>query len=196
MQIVLASQSPYRHQLLEKLGVNFTALAPSIDESHEPGEPPEQLVIRLAQQKAEAVARDYPNALVIGSDQVGMLNHEILTKPANHKQAVSQLKRSSGKQVIFFTSLCLINTQTGTRRTCVDQTTVNFLDLSDDEIEAYLIREQPYDCAGSFKVEGLGIALFSSIESLDPYSLIGLPLIRLVQFLKEEGVNVLLSPTS
>jgi septum formation protein len=189
--LVLASTSPYRKALLEKLQVKFESAAPAIDESLLPGESPEQLVARLAEAKAKAIANQFPHALIIGSDQVAVVDGKIVGKPGTHDKAVAQLKRASGKRVIFLTGLCVYNTLS--RRTQVDVVpfSVIFRHLTDAQIEHYLQREQPYNCAGSFKSEGLGIALFERLEGDDPNTLIGLPLIRLIRMLESEGFPIL-----
>ncbi len=190
-QIVLGSTSPYRRELLLRLGLVFTTASPDIDESPEPNEQPEALVRRLAKLKASAVADDYSNALIIGSDQVAVIDGKILGKPGNHERAVEQLTLVSGKKVTFYTGLCLLNSMTGNLQVCCEPFYVHFRDLGNAEIENYLAREKPYNCAGSFKSEGLGISLFRKMEGDDPNSLIGLPLIRLVELLKNEGIDPL-----
>lgn len=190
-ELVLASTSPFRQELLQKLGLAFSTAAPNVDEKAHPGESAEALVERLAESKARAVAADYPDALIIGSDQVAVLGDEILGKPGEHDQAVSQLKAASGRTVTFLTGLCLFNSGTDRVQTMVESFKVVFRDLSDAQIENYLRREQPYNCAGSFKSEGLGIALFKRLDGEDPNALVGLPLIRLMDMLQAEGVDVL-----
>ena len=189
-KLVLASTSPYRKQLLEKLQVEFETASPQVDESSLPGESPEQMVARLAEEKAKDVAAKFSNALVIGSDQVAVVDGKIVGKPGNHENAIAQLKRASGKRVIFLTGLCVYNTLS--RRTQVEVVpfSVIFRQLSESQINHYLEREQPYNCAGSFKSEGLGIALFERLEGDDPNTLIGLPLIRLVRMLESEGFPI------
>lgn len=191
MQLVLASTSIYRRQLLEKLNLEFVTCSPEIDESRLPDEIPEQLVARLAEQKARAVASQFSDALIIGSDQVAINDGKILGKPGNHAAAVNQLKRASGKRVSFLTGLCLFNSKSGRVQTEVVPFNVIFRPLTDLQIEHYLQQEQPYNCAGSFKSEGLGIALFERLEGDDPNTLIGLPLIRLIYMLESEGFPVL-----
>ncbi|MBJ6137518.1 Maf family protein [Marinobacter litoralis] len=191
--ILLASSSPYRKQLLQRLGLPFTCASPDIDESPKPDEPAKTLAIRLATQKAQALAEKNPDTLIIGSDQVASLpDGSLLNKPGSHEQAVAQLTQSSGQCVQFLTGLAVLDTQTGNMKTHCEPFTVHFRHLSQDEITAYLLKEQPYDCAGSFKMEGLGIALFSHLEGRDPNSLIGLPLIALTDILRGFGVNPLL----
>ena len=189
--LVLASTSPYRKALLEKLQINFETAAPAIDESVLPGESPEQLVTRLAEAKAKAIADQFPDALIIGSDQVAVVDGKIVGKPGTHDKAIAQLKRASGKRVIFLTGLCVYNTLSQRTQVEVVPFSVIFRQLTDTQIEHYLQREQPYNCAGSFKSEGLGIALFERLEGDDPNTLIGLPLIRLIRMLESEGFPVL-----
>jgi MAF protein len=193
LPLVLGSTSPFRRELLSRLQLNFTTASPDIDERAEPGERPEDLVTRLAVRKAEAVAKSHPQALIIGSDQVAAINGQILGKPGNHETAVKQLAMAGGKKVTFFTGLCLLNSESDQRQVCCEAFHVHFRQLDKDSIENYLRREQPYNCAGSFKSEGLGITLFEKLEGDDPNSLIGLPLIRLVTMLKKEGVDPLAS---
>ncbi|MDN3652716.1 nucleoside triphosphate pyrophosphatase [Thalassotalea ponticola] len=190
-QLILGSTSPFRKALLEKLGVAFDCAKPNVDETPLEGETPEQLVSRLAQLKAKAVAKDYSHALIIGSDQVAVSDGNILGKPHTHDNAVKQLQSFSGKTVTFLTGLCLYNSQTGNSQTIVEPFNVSFRHLSLEEIDNYLRAEQPYNCAGSFKSEALGICLFESLQGDDPNSLIGLPLIKLHQLLKNEGFDVL-----
>ena len=191
--ILLASSSPYRRELLAKLALPFEWTSPSIDETALIKENADDLVTRLAQDKARALAADYPRHLIIGSDQVAVLDSEILGKPNNYERAFAQLKAASAKQVIFKTGLCLLNATTHQIQICIEEFSVFFRELSDEQIHNYLIYETPYDCAGSFKCEGLGIALFNKLSGDDPNTLIGLPLIRLVEMLKREGVDPLLS---
>lgn len=190
-KIILASSSPYRRELLAKLGLTFQWQSPDIDERPSPGESPEALVIRLAQEKARAIARTHDDALIIASDQVAVLNGQILGKPGNHANAVKQLNAASGQPVKFLTSLALLNSHSGGIQIEVVPFTVHFRPLTASEIENYLQKEQPYNCAGSFKSEALGIALFDRLEGDDPNTLIGLPLIRLIRMLKNEGVGVI-----
>lgn len=190
-RIVLASTSPYRRALLEKLGLPFTVQAPDVDERPLAGERAEDLVARLARDKAAAVAAHLDEGLVIGSDQVAVLDGEILGKPGGHEQATAQLTRASGREVTFLTGLCLWDAARGEGQTEVVPFRVVFRRLTPAQIEAYLRREQPYNCAGSFKSEGLGIALFERLAGDDPNALIGLPLIRLVRMLESNGVTVL-----
>ncbi|NMP15568.1 nucleoside triphosphate pyrophosphatase [Thalassotalea sp. Y01] len=190
-QLVLGSTSPFRKALLEKLGVPFACAKPDVDETALTDESPEQLVARLAEQKANAVAAQYPDALIIGSDQVAVCDGNILGKPHTHENAIKQLQSFSGKTVTFLTGLCLYNSATQNSQVIVEPFYVSFRDLSLTEIDNYLKAEQPYNCAGSFKSEALGICLFKSLQGDDPNSLIGLPLIKLHQLLKNEGYDVL-----
>ncbi len=191
MKIVLASTSPFRKTILEKLGLPFETLSPQTDEARLDGESPEKLVQRLALAKAQAVAGICTDALIIGSDQVAVIDDEILGKPGTHEKAVNQLQRASGKTVRFFTGLCLLNATTGNHQLEVVPFDVVFRTLTDTQIENYLEKEKPYNCAGSFKSEALGIALFEKLQGDDPNTLMGLPLIRLVRMLEEEGVAVI-----
>lgn len=191
--LLLASSSPYRRELLQRLGLPFTCASPNIDESIQPRETAEALAIRLAAQKARALASSHPGHWIIGSDQVACLpDGSILNKPGNHEQAVRQLTRSSGQRISFLTGLALTDTNTGAIQTHCETFQAHFRTLETMEIETYLQREQPYDCAGSFKMEGLGIALFESLEGRDPNSLVGLPLIALTDMLRAWGMNPLL----
>lgn len=186
--LVLASSSPYRQALLQRLGLEFTAQAPDVDETPRPGEPPGRLVARLAQAKAAAVAAHHPASLVIASDQVAELDEHILGKPGSHERAITQLQAVSGRSVRFLTSLALLNTATGRCQLEIVPYTVHFRALDMAQIKRYLHRERPYHCAGSFKAEGFGVVLFERLEGDDPNALIGLPLIRLVRMLEREGV--------
>ena len=191
--ILLASSSTYRRQLLSRLGLAFNYHSPDIDETASPEEAADELVARLAQAKARTLAPLYQNTLIIGSDQVAVLEGKIMGKPHTYERAFSQLHAASGKTVLFKTGLCLLNTTTGRAQLAVEEFSVCFRSLTNEQICAYLNREQPYDCAGSFKCEGLGIALFTSMQGSDPNTLIGLPLIRLVDMLIKEGVDPLLA---
>lgn len=191
LPIILASTSPYRKAVLEKLGLPFSVVSPNVDEQQLPDETPEQLVTRLAQAKAMAVAEDLKEGLVIGSDQVAVNKGEILGKPGTYEKAVQQLTQASGQRITFYTGLCLINAATKNTQIDVMSFHVHFRTLSATQIENYLQKEQPYDSAGSFKSEGLGIALFERLEGDDPNTLIGLPLIQLVSMLEHEGVRVI-----
>jgi len=190
--LVLASTSAFRQALLERLGLPFTTAAPEVDETRRPEEPPQVLVLRLAESKARAVAPGHPGSLIIGSDQVACIEGQVLGKPGGRDAAIAQLQRASGKTLMFHTGLCLLNSATGRAQTLVEPFQVHFRPLTLQRINGYLDREQPYNCAGSFKSEGLGIALFERLEGEDPSALIGLPLIRLVTLLESEGLDPLL----
>jgi septum formation protein len=189
--LVLASTSIYRSQLLSTLQIPFQTAAPDVDETPLPGESAEQTSWRLSRIKAEVVAKRFPDALIIGSDQVALLDGQQIGKPLIHDNAVLQLSAMRGKTVTFYTALTLLNAANGEMQTDVATTKVSFRDLSDEQIERYLKKEQPYHCAGSAKSEGLGIALISSIRGDDPNALIGLPLILLVSMLEKQGVRIL-----
>jgi septum formation protein len=189
--LVLGSTSRYRRELLERLRVPFTVAAPDVDETPQPGEAPLALAQRLALAKAQAVAALYPHAVVIGSDQVADLQGEPLGKPGTHARAVAQLSRMRGQVVVFQTALAVVCKETAFVQQDVAAVRVLFRDLSDAEIEAYLLAEQPYDCAGSAKSEGLGIALLERIDNDDPTALIGLPLIRTARMIRAAGVKLL-----
>lgn len=188
--LLLASSSPYRKALLERLKLPFTCASPDIDETPRTGEDAETLAVRLAEEKAEALSERYPGHLIIGSDQVAQLpDGTLLAKPGNHATACNQLTACSGQTVIFQTGLALTDADTGTTWSVCEPFKVHFRELDDETIDQYLSVEQPYDCAGSFRMEGLGIALFRSFEGRDPNSLIGLPLIALIDLLREQQVN-------
>ena len=189
--LVLGSTSPFRKSILEKLNLNFECAKPNIDESPLANETPQALVERLAIEKAQAVSNEFSNALIIGSDQVAVCEGEILGKPHTFENGVKQLTKFSNKSVVFYTGLCVFDSSTSTAKSLVEPFTVHFNELSLSEIENYLKAEQPYNCAGSFKSEGLGICLFEKLEGDDPNTLIGLPLIKLVSLLKEHGLDVL-----
>lgn len=191
MKLVLASTSPYRRSLLDRLKIDYVCDSPDIDESPLPGEFIEDMVVRLAVSKARAVAVRHPDALVIGSDQSAELNGRALDKPGNFENAMAQLRQASGQRIVFQTGLCLLNTGSDHQQTACVPYTVVFRELSSEKIERYLNKEQPYNCAGSFKSEGLGITLFEKFEGEDPNALIGLPLIRLIGFLENEGFEIL-----
>jgi len=193
MQLVLASTSPYRRALLEHLGLTFETAAPDTDETPLENETPNALVARLSEAKARAIAAQFPNALIIGSDQVAVLDDQVLGKPGNHENAIQQLQAASGRRVNFLTGLCLLNSKTGHCHVTVVPFSVVFRSLSEKQIEQYLLRDKPYQCAGSFKSEGLGISLFEKMEGDDPNALIGLPLIELTTLLAAEGMDVLAS---
>jgi len=189
-QIILASTSVFRRALLEKLDLEFSTDSPDIDESPIDGETAEQLVFRLSESKAACIAAKHSQGLVIGSDQVACIDGEILGKPGNFDNAMQQLLKASGKSVDFYTGLCLFNAQSGQKQTLVDVFKVHFRNLSDEQISRYLKKEEPYNCAGSFKSEGYGISLFERLEGDDPNALIGLPLIKLIQLFENEGVLI------
>jgi MAF protein len=189
--IVLASTSPFRKALLSKLNLEFVTAAPQVDETPGDGEQPMTLVKRLAIEKAQAVSAQHSRALIIGSDQIVLINGKITGKPLDHQTACHQLRESSGKALTFLTGLCLYNANTGHIQAEVVPFRVHFKTLSATMIENYLSAEQPYQCAGSFKSEGLGIALFERLEGDDPNALVGLPLIRLVEMLSKEGVHII-----
>jgi len=188
MQLILASTSPFRKSILEKLDLPFECIAPETDETPEQGEKPEQFVERLAIAKAQAVAKNIKDALVIGSDQVAVINNKIMGKPGDFDNAFKQLKAASGKRITFLTGLCLVNSKTGKVHSSVSPFHVVFRYLRDSQIENYLYKEKPFNCAGSFKSEGLGITLFERLEGDDPNTLMGLPLIRLNAMLEIEGM--------
>lgn len=188
LPLVLGSSSPFRRELLGRLGLAFECHSPDIDESARPDETPRELVARLSEAKARAVAGTWPQALIIGSDQVAVVDDEILGKPGSHERAREQLARLSGRKVTFLTGLCLYNSEADRAQLDVVSYTVEFRDLTPEQIEHYLQREQPYNCAGSFRSEALGVTLFRRMQGDDPNALVGLPLIRLVDMLAEEGV--------
>ena len=189
--VVLGSTSPYRRELLSRLRLPFQVAAPEVDETALPGETPAALARRLALAKARAVAARYPEAAVIGSDQVADLDGEALGKPGSHDRAVEQLRRMRGRTVIFHTALAVVCAARGFEQADLAPVRVTFRSYDDDEIEAYLRAEQPYDCAGSARSEGLGIALLEAIDSDDPSALVGLPLIRTARMLRAAGVKIL-----
>ncbi len=193
--LVLGSSSRYRRELLERLQIPFEVANPDVDESPMAGEEPRALAARLALIKARSVARSYPHAVVIGSDQVADLHGVSLGKPGNHERAVAQLRQMRGQAVVFQTAVSVVCLESGFEDSSLASVRVTFRDLSDDEIENYLRAERPYDCAGSAKSEGLGIALLTSIESDDPTALIGLPLIRTCNMIRAAGVTMLASST-
>mgnify|MGYP001560507926 CR=1 FL=1 len=190
-QIVLASTSKYRRELLTRLGLPFEVASPGVDETPLPNEAPQETSRRLAEAKSRAVAERFPQAIVIGSDQVAVLDGVPLGKPGNHANAVRQLIAMRGKEVVFHTALCLCHAASGRTATRVVPYYVRFREYSDAQIERYLQREQPYDCAGSARCEGLGIVLIAEMRGDDPNALIGLPLIALTEMLAEQGVSVL-----
>ncbi|GLX86513.1 Maf-like protein [Thalassotalea loyana] len=189
--LVLGSTSPFRKSLLEKLNVPFECAKPDIDETPLDGESSIALVERLAIEKAKAVANEFPNAFIIGSDQVALHQNDILGKPHTRENAINQLTRFSGDKVVFHTGLCVFDSEKSKSYSLVEPFEVYFRDLTKAEIEAYVDAEQPLKCAGSFKSEGLGITLFEKLVGDDPNSLIGLPLIKLHALLKEAGLDVL-----
>ena len=188
--LILASSSVYRRSLLQRLGIAFTTVSPDVNETPLPGERPEATALRLAVSKAQAVSTVNPGGLIIGSDQVADLDGAALGKPGNHDKAVRQLRALSGRRVVFHTALCLLDAASGHHQLQNVPTAIQFRQLSDAQIERYLQIEQPYDCAGSAKIESLGIALVEKIDSDDPTAIIGLPLMRLVTMLNREGVNL------
>lgn len=190
-QLILASTSVYRRQLLERLRMPFTVIASDVNEAALPNESPEQTACRLALAKAQVVATQHPDSVVIGSDQVADLNGQALGKPETHAHAVAQLQRMRGQTVIFQTAVTVVCQATGFAKTELAQVKVQFKPLTDAQIERYLLAEQPYDCAGSAKSEGLGIALLARIDNDDPTALVGLPLIRTCQLLEAAGLKVL-----
>jgi MAF protein len=195
LPILLASSSPYRKQLLAKLQLPFKSASPDIDESILKDENPKNYVQRLALEKAKALATEYPNHIIIGSDQCAVLEQEgqltVLGKPHTIENAIKQLSQASGQSVTFLTGLCVYNSKTQLHSTVVEPFVVHFRDLTQAQIERYIEQDKPLDCAGSFKSEGLGIRLFKALEGRDPNSLIGLPLIALVDLLERQGIQVL-----
>ncbi len=189
--LVLGSTSPFRKEILEKLQLPFICAKPDIDETAFEGESPQALVERLATEKAKIVSSQYNKALIIGSDQVAVFQGEIIGKPHNFENGVKQLSKFSNQSITFYTGLCLYDSEKNIATTVVEPYIVHFKTLSKIDIESYLRKEQPYNCAGSFKSEGLGICLFDKLEGDDPNTLIGLPLIKLVELLKIHGVDVL-----
>lgn len=190
-KLILASSSPYRRELLARLRLPFTWESPAVDEQRLANESPRAMVLRLAEAKARAIAVRYPNAIIIASDQTAVIGNDILGKPNTHEMAVAQLQRISGQTVEFLTSLAVLNSANDHLQLDVVPFAVHMRTLSLAQIENYLRLEQPYDCAGSFKSEGLGIALFEKMEGDDPNTLVGLPLIRLVSMLENENVQVI-----
>jgi septum formation protein len=189
--LILASSSDYRRQLLQKLLIPFNSISPKIDETALTGEKPHQTALRLAQEKAKKIGAEYPHALVIGCDQVATLDGVELGKPGNHQHATKQLQLMRGREVTFHSALCLYNAATGNMQADVVPYLVRFRQLSDAQIDNYLNKEQPYQCAGSAKSEGLGIALMERMIGEDPNALIGLPLIKLITMLQNEGIGVI-----
>ncbi len=191
MRLVLASTSPYRRELLARLGVPFEVAAPDVDETPLVGESPDETARRLSLSKARAVAERFPDGLIIGSDQVALLEGVQLGKPVTHEKAVEQLRAMRGKSLEFHTALTLLNARTGTAQTATVPVRLVMRDYSDAQIQAYLRKDQPYDCCGSAKSESLGIALIARFETEDPNALVGLPLIKLTEMLANEGLDVL-----
>lgn len=189
-RIVLASSSAYRKALLARIGLDCRVISPDIDENALQNEMPAATALRLAESKARRIAECEPAALIIGSDQVAVLDNELIGKPGSHAAAARQLEAMSGKTVVFHTALCLLNAATGAVQRANVPTTVRFRVLNSAQIERYLHQDQPYDCAGSAKIEALGIALVERVDSSDPTALIGLPLIALVNMLQQEGITI------
>lgn len=190
-QLILGSSSPFRADLLNKLNLSFIQVSPDIDETPKTDETATELVERLAIEKALEIAKTHPEGLIIGSDQVAVIDKTILGKPGNHQNAMAQLKQASGRDVTFLTGLALYNAKTEGMQSLVEPFSVHFRNLTENQIDFYLKKEQPYQCAGSFKSEGFGISLFSKLVGDDPNSLIGLPLIRLIELLHNEAIDVL-----
>ncbi len=190
-KLILGSTSIYRREMLSRLRIPFNVVSPEVDETPHPSETPQQLACRLAMAKARAVAAMHPSSVVIGSDQVADLDGEPLGKPQAHDRAVEQLRRMRGKTVIFQTAVAVVCQEAKFAQMDLAQVKVTFRDLSDTEIEAYLLAETPYDCAGSAKSEGLGIAILESIDNDDPTALVGLPLIRTCRMLRAAGLVLL-----
>lgn len=189
-RLLLASSSPYRRELLSRLRLPFDCRAPHIDETANPGESPEQLVRRLSREKAQALAETHPDHLIIGSDQVAVLDDRIIGKPHTFERAREQLLSCSGRRLDFLTGLALLDSRSGVEQLDCLSFSVHFRELSEAQIARYLSAEKPFDCAGSFKAEGLGISLFRATEGEDATSLIGLPLIRLVDMLNSAGIEI------
>lgn len=189
--LILASSSIFRRELLQRLQITFSTVSPHVNEAILKDEKPEETALRLSKEKAQKIGKEYPHALIIGCDQVATLNGDQLGKPLNHNNATTQLRAMSGKKVTFHSALCLYNAETSSMQAEVVPYVVKFRKLTDEQIENYLTKEQPYHCAGSAKSEGLGIALMESMVGEDPNALIGLPLIKLITMLQKEGVNVI-----
>ena len=190
-KLVLASGSLYRQSLLKNLRVGFISASPDIDESAIDGESPTQLALRLSSEKANSLTQKYPDHLIIGSDQVAILNNKQLTKPGNRENCITQLKSVSGNKVLFYTGVCVLNSRTGQCITDIDLCIVYFRALTTEQIERYVDMDNPFDCAGGFKSESLGIALIERIEGEDPNALIGLPLIKLIEILGQFDFEVI-----
>ena len=189
--LILASSSKFRRELLHKLQLPFSGISPKVDETALPNEKPHETALRLAQVKARKIAKKHPHALVIGCDQVATLDGEQLGKPGNHHNATAQLQKMRGREVTFHSALCLYNAETNHMQAEVVPYLVRFRQLTDAQIENYLNKEQPYQCAGSAQSEGLGIALIERMIGEDPNALIGLPLIKLVSMLQNEGISII-----
>jgi len=189
-KLILASSSPFRQQLLQRLNVTFECVSPDIDESAVHGEAPETQVMRLARNKAHAVAARHPDTLIVGSDQLASCAGQVFGKPGGHQRAILQLRQMAGESLYFHTGLCLLNSRTGREQLDCVVYRVSFRCYTDAEIERYLSAEQPYNCSGSFRSEGLGISLVESMQGPDPSALIGLPLIRLADMLRQEGLEI------
>jgi len=189
--LILASSSSFRRELLQKLRIPFNCVSPKLEEGMIEGEKPFETALRLAQEKARKVAQEYPHALIIGCDQVATLDGEQLGKPLNHTNATKQLQQMRGKEVKFYSAVCLLNASNDNMQSEVVPYHVRFKDLTDEQIESYLTKDQPYQCAGSAKSEGLGIALIERMIGDDPNALVGLPLIKLISMLENEGVKIL-----
>ncbi|MBY0578228.1 MAG: Maf family nucleotide pyrophosphatase [Burkholderiales bacterium] len=190
-ELILASSSPYRRELLERLKVPFSTASPAIDETPFQGEAPQETALRLAQEKARKIGSSHENALIIGSDQVAVFDGTQIGKPLTFENALGQLKMMRGKTVVFHSALCLFNTRTKHIQSNIVPYAVTFRSYSDEQIVRYLEMEEPYHCAGSAKTEGLGIALIERMQGADPNALIGLPLIALIDMLKNEGIEVI-----
>jgi septum formation protein len=188
--LILASSSKYRKLLLQRFGLPFDCYSPEIDETAQVDESPTDLVSRLALQKARAISESYPQSVVIGSDQLAVFKHKIIGKPGNHQTASKQLASFSGEVVEFLTAVSVVHDESGFTEQYTDRTQVCFRDLQNEEIERYLLKEKPFDCAGAFKAESLGIVLFERITSEDPTALIGLPLIRTAAMLRRAGLKL------
>lgn len=196
LPLVLASTSPYRRELLTRLQIPFAVIAPEVDETPLPGEAPEATALRLSQRKAQAAQTAYPAALIIGSDQVATLEGRQIGKPGTYDKALEQLRLMRGKSVVFHSALTLYNSVSGDMQTASVPTTVHYRDLSDAQIVSYLSKDTPYNCAGSARIESLGIALIEKLDTADPSALIGLPLIELTRMLAAQGLDVLAGTTA
>ena len=190
MKLILASSSPYRKAQLERLALEFTCVAPDVDETALPAETADQLASRLAQQKATAVAQNHTDAWVIGSDQVACLDLQLIGKPGNREAAIAQLEASSGRQLDFFVGICLMHQGRQRQHVWTETYSVQFRALNKQQIERYVDTDKPFNCAGSFRSESLGVALFSRMWGEDPNTLVGLPLLRLIKKLNEEGFQI------